>query len=371
MLESCAQHRDATAGWVCDACEAKLCPACAAAKTTPAGDTILCTRCGGRAQPILMKRGELLALTSLQAQASPLGGLRALVRGQKPSDADEELVPVLGDTQPLIQLGGGEVEEGGPVGLDSAGNPLSDAPQKPRTYEPIALDDDDGGGEFEVERGFLGQPSATAPVPPQELELDLETGEAEPRSAPPPPMYAAAPAASAPPPAYTGARPPPPPPMTRPPPPPPGAAPPKPPAAPAAKPPPPPPNLSLQTSEGANAVLAGLFAQGQQTACLDVLDRAGLLLRAETLAPQSWLALGTYALDQKRAKAATFALRRCIDAAPDGVHAPQAWLLAARTYDQLIGDRKTSDRLLQEVATRFPQSKEGQFAARRLAAAKA
>lgn len=358
MLETCAQHRDATAGWACDACEARLCPACAATKTTAAGELTLCTRCGGRAQVLLVKRGELQALAG--SQASPLGGLRALVRGQKPSTQDEELVPVLGDTLPLIQLGGGD-EEGGLVGLDGAGNPLSEAPQKPRTYEPIALDDDDGGSSFEVERGLLGQPSPTATVPPQELELDLDTGETEPRSAPPPPMYASDPAESAPPPAYTGARPPPPPPApptTRPP-----------PAAPAAR-PPPPPNLSLQTSEGANAVLAGLLSQGQQVACLDVLDRAGLLLRAETLAPQSWLALGTFALEQKRAKAATFALRRCIDAAPEGVHAPQAWLLAARTYDQLIGDRKTSDRLLQEVATRFPQSKEGQFAARRLAAPK-
>jgi hypothetical protein len=353
VLEPCAQHRDATAGWVCGACESKLCPACAAAKTTAAGEVILCTRCGGRAQAILMKRGELQALAAAsQAQASPLGGLRTLVRGQKPSAQDEELVPVLGDTQPHIQLGGGEEEEGGPVGLDSAGNPLSDAPQKPRTYEPIALDDDDGG-HFEVERGFLGQPSKTAPVPPQELELDLDTGEAQPRSAPPPPMYASDPGERAPQPAYTGARPPPPPPQAQ-----------------VTRPPPPPPNLSLQTSEGANAILAGLFAQGQQVGCLDVLDRSGLLLRAETLAPQSWLALGTFALEQKRAKAATFALRRCIDAAPEGVHAPQAWLLAARTYDQLIGDRKTSDRLLQEVATRFPQSKEGQFAARRLATPK-
>ena len=354
------QHRDATAGWVCDSCESKLCPACAASKTTAAGETILCTRCGGSAQPIFIKRGELEALSALKAQASPFGGLRALVRGQKPSARDDELVPVLGDTQPLIQLAGGEGEEGGPVGLDSAGNPLSDAAQKPRTYEPIALDDDgDGDGSFEVERGLLGQPSPVALVPPQELELELDPGEEQAQGAPPPAPVARTPAASAPP-AYAGARPPPPP-VIRPPPP---------PAAPAARPPPAPPDHSLQTSEGANEVLAGLFAQGQQTECLDVLDRSGLLLRAETLAPQSWLLLGTFALDQKRAKAATFALRRCIDAAPEGVHAPPVWLLAARTYDQLIGDRKTSDRLLLEVATRFPRSKEGQFAARRLAAAK-
>ncbi len=368
MLESCVQHRDATAGWVCDACESRLCPACAASKTTAAGETILCTRCGGSAQPLLLKRSELEALTMLKAQASPLGGLRALVRGQKPSARDDELVPVLGDKQPLIQLGAGEVEEGGPVGLDSAGNPLSDAAQKPRTYEPIALDDDDGDGTFEVERGLLGQPSPVALVPPQELELELDTGEAQPPGAPLPPPAASAPAASARP-AYTGARPPPPPLVTRPPP---AGAPTRPlapPAAPAAR-PPPAPTLPVQTDEGANELLADLFAQGQQAACLDVLDRSGLLLRAGTLAPQAWLLLGTSALDQQRAKAATFALRRCIDAAPEGALAPQAWLLAARTYDQLIGDRKTSDRLLQEVATRFPQSKEGQFAARRLAAPK-
>jgi hypothetical protein len=207
------------------------------------------------------------------------------------------------------------------VGLDHAGNPIAGGPQTPRTYEPIALDDDDGG-ELSIERGFLGQPAPAAPLPVHEVELDLDPG------------------------------------------PDPGAS-----ARPPARPPPPPPEAipAAGLDEEPNAALARLTRQGQQPACLDVLERSGQLLRAETLPPQGWLALGTFALDQKRAKAATFALRRCIDAAPEGVLAPQAWLLAARTYDQLLGDRKTSDRLLQEVATRFPQTKEGQFAARRLA----
>ena len=309
MLATCAKHPDATAGWSCDSCEATLCPACAASKETPAGSFILCTRCGGKAQPILMARGELRAALqegTADLSASPLGGLRALgqkLRGPKPGPADLELVPVLGDVQPLIQLGGGD-DADAPVGLDRAGNPLGAAPAKPHTYEPIELDDEPTHPN--QVGALLGQMSPTAPVPPHELELDLETGEV----APPADNPQAEP----------------------------------------------------------NATLARLSTKGDLAGCLRVLEQSGSLLRAQTLTPESWLLLGTKALEQRNAKAATFGLRRCIDAAPQGANAPRAWLLAARAYDELLGDRKTSDRLLEELMKRFPTSQEGQFATRRLAA---
>ena len=77
--------------------------------------------------------------------------------------------------------------------------------------------------------------------------------------------------------------------------------------------------------------------------------------------------LARLALERKEPKSAAICLRRCLDAAPQGPLAPQAWLLAARVYDEHLGDRATSNRLLGELAKRFPSSKEGAFAARRLA----
>ena len=77
--------------------------------------------------------------------------------------------------------------------------------------------------------------------------------------------------------------------------------------------------------------------------------------------------LGRAALQRNRPRPAVLALRRCLDAAPQGALAPQAWLLAARVYDEQLADPQTSSRLLAELAKRFPESDEGRFAARRLA----
>ena len=313
MLATCVKHPESTAGWKCDACDATLCPACTAWKPAGEGTVELCTRCGGAARKIMVTRGELRALTSAQAPAallrSPLGGLRALgqlVRGGKAGAAaqDQELVAVLGDETPLIELGGGDpAEDGGAglVGFDSKGNPILTAPgpEKPRSYEPIEIDLDES-----PHPNFVGGLGAVEPVafqPPGELELDLESGEV------------------------------------------------------------------LLANEDPNEALARLFALGDLDACAAVLAGSGAKLLPQTLTAQGWMQLGTQALAAKNGKAASFAFKRCLDAAPQGPHAAQAWLLAARTYDELLGDRKTSDRLLQEVAKRFPSSKEGQFAARRLA----
>jgi hypothetical protein len=73
------------------------------------------------------------------------------------------------------------------------------------------------------------------------------------------------------------------------------------------------------------------------------------------------------AIERKKPRIAAVCLRRCIDAAPHGPLAPQAWLFAARVYDEHLGDRAMSNSLLGELAKRFPLSKEGAFAAKRLA----
>lgn len=88
---------------------------------------------------------------------------------------------------------------------------------------------------------------------------------------------------------------------------------------------------------------------------------------ANALPPASWLELGKVAIQRKKAGPAILALRRCVEAAPAGPHAAQAWLLAARTYAEGLSDRATSDKLLGELARRFPETAEGKFAAARLA----
>ncbi len=56
--------------------------------------------------------------------------------------------------------------------------------------------------------------------------------------------------------------------------------------------------------------------------------------------------------------------------APDGALAPRNWLLAARACDELLRNRAESNRLLGELARRFPQTPEGAFALKRLGAVK-
>ena len=115
------------------------------------------------------------------------------------------------------------------------------------------------------------------------------------------------------------------------------------------------------------------------------LPGAGVLLReggaaipAGTLSAQSWSELAgslsaraasaSGAEKKALAELALLACKRGVEVAPEGALAPQTWLQAARWSDELLGDRARSDRLLSELRQRFPESDEGQFAARRLAA---
>ena len=329
MLATCVQHPEATAGWKCDACEAALCPACTAWKEAGEATVELCTRCGGEARKILATRAELRASAAQAPRAirATLSGLRALgkrVLGGKPGgkSQDAELVPVLGDEAPLIHLGSGVDADGpGLVGFDSNGNPIltGAGPEKPRSYEPIEIDLDESPHP-NLAGSLMPGMEPVAYAPPGELELDLESGEIAPSAS----ARAAPPSHAAPPPV-------------------------------------------AEVPEEPNAALAHLLAAGDLDACLALLAGSGAKVLPQTLPPPAWLQLGTKGLEAKNAKAASFGFKRCIDAAPEGPLAARAWLLAARTYDELLGDRKTSNRLLVELAKRFPGSQEGQFAARRLA----
>ncbi|MBS2022757.1 MAG: hypothetical protein JST92_10125 [Deltaproteobacteria bacterium] len=126
------------------------------------------------------------------------------------------------------------------------------------------------------------------------------------------------------------------------------------------------PSHAALPDEDPNDALVRLLALEDLAACFAVLEADGAKVRPQTLAPQTWFELGKKALEAKSGKAASFALKRCLDAAPTGPHAPRAWLLAARVYDELLGDRKTSNRLLGELVKRFPETQEGQFAQKRL-----
>jgi hypothetical protein len=98
-----------------------------------------------------------------------------------------------------------------------------------------------------------------------------------------------------------------------------------------------------------------------------LLEQAGAALTAAAVSASSWMELAQAALQRGLPRSGVLALRRCLDAAPEGPLAPQAWLLAARVYDEQLADPKTSNRLLSELAKRFPESNEGRFATRRLA----
>jgi hypothetical protein len=97
--------------------------------------------------------------------------------------------------------------------------------------------------------------------------------------------------------------------------------------------------------------------------------QSGAAVPAATLSAQAWLELGKACAGAGQSTPALLAWRRCGEIAPGGALAPQAWLLAARLYDEKLGDRKTSDRILREVVKRFPESGEAKFAQKRLAAA--
>jgi len=114
-------------------------------------------------------------------------------------------------------------------------------------------------------------------------------------------------------------------------------------------------------------------------------DGARLVMRAgaaeipaRTLSAQSWNELARAFVDdagkaqgesrRELAQLAILCCRRGLEVAPDGALAPRNWLLAARVCDELLRDRPESDRLLGELAQRFPQTPEGAFALKRLKA---
>ena len=127
--------------------------------------------------------------------------------------------------------------------------------------------------------------------------------------------------------------------------------------------------LSSSPAQDPAAELARAIAGNDGDQCLALVEQHGMKLAPTAASAEGWMKLSRLALERKRPKTAAVCLRRCIDAAPQGPLAPQAWLLAARVYDELLGDRATSNRLLTELAKRFPSSKEGAFAAKRLAQA--
>jgi len=140
--------------------------------------------------------------------------------------------------------------------------------------------------------------------------------------------------------------------------------------------PPPPPrekaprapiDLAPAPANDPSAEIVKAIAQNDDGACLALLEEHGTKLAATAASPEQWMKLARVAIERKKPRIAAVCLRRCLDAAPQGPLAPQAWLLAARVYDEHLGDRGTSNRLLSELAKRFPSSKEGAFAARRLA----
>jgi hypothetical protein len=140
--------------------------------------------------------------------------------------------------------------------------------------------------------------------------------------------------------------------------------------------PPPPPReeptpaaieLSPAAAADPSAEMTKAVAQNDDDACLALVAEHGTKLAATAASPERWMKLARLAIERTKPKSAAVCLRRCIDAAPHGPLAPQAWLFAARVYDEHLGDRATSNRLLAELAKRFPSSKEGTFAAKRLA----
>ena len=132
----------------------------------------------------------------------------------------------------------------------------------------------------------------------------------------------------------------------------------------------PPQALDLPEEEP-SAILARLVAKQDVQGCIDLIERSWQSLAPDALSAGGWMDLAKSAQQRGKGKAAVAALRRCLETDAQGPLAPKALLLAARIYDEDLKDRKTSDRLLQELIKRFPNSQEGSFAARRLAAAKA
>jgi hypothetical protein len=101
---------------------------------------------------------------------------------------------------------------------------------------------------------------------------------------------------------------------------------------------------------------------------IDVPQRCGMEMPATALSAKAWIDLGRECTLREQGPLAILALRRAVEVAPEGPLAPQAWLQAARIYDEKLGNRTLSNQLLAELIKRHPGSAEAQFAARRLEA---
>jgi hypothetical protein len=132
-----------------------------------------------------------------------------------------------------------------------------------------------------------------------------------------------------------------------------------------------PPKAIELPNEDPSAAFIRLVAQNDVEGCIGLLEQSWQSLPPAVLSAARWMELAKAAQQRAKGKAAVAALRRCLEADAQGPLAPKALLLAARIYDENLKDRKTSDRLLQELVKRFPATQEGAFAAKRLAAAKA
>ena len=143
------------------------------------------------------------------------------------------------------------------------------------------------------------------------------------------------------------------------------------------------PAAALASAPGPHDPVApGLLARSMTEHDLDravrVLAESGRSIPAGTLSATAWVELAKECLARAQAQTGAqaetlaalgvLAWRRAAEVAPNGPLAPQAFLQAARLYDEFLRDRARSDALLAELARRYPQTAEGQFAARRLAA---
>jgi tetratricopeptide (TPR) repeat protein len=127
--------------------------------------------------------------------------------------------------------------------------------------------------------------------------------------------------------------------------------------------------LAPEPDQTAPQELARLWSQRRIDESIALLEQSGRDIPPLTLSAQGWLELGKACLGKARPQLAILGFRRSAEVAPQGPLAPQAWLLAARAYDEALRDRATSNRVLAELAKRYPESAEGRFAAKRLKAA--
>jgi tetratricopeptide (TPR) repeat protein len=113
--------------------------------------------------------------------------------------------------------------------------------------------------------------------------------------------------------------------------------------------------------------LARKATERDYAAAAALLPRVRGALPARLLSAASWMEVAKASLAGARADLAVDSLRRAVAIAPDGPHAPQALLQAARILDEQLGDRAASDEVLRELVARHPDSREARFASLRLA----